>query len=370
MESSRVDVLIVGGGIIGLGLAYELARRGQRVTVLEQGEWGGQASSAAAGMLAPLKEFSRPGPLLDLGMASLAAYPEWAAGLKEETGIDVQLVQRGVLTVAMDEREAELLKERHQWQRAAGYDVQWLEGQSVREREPVLSEKAAAALYSPAEGHVNNRLLLTALVTACRKRGVRLVPGTVVTGLNTENNRVRGVETSAGTVWADATVIASGAWSGLMARWLGLSVPIRPVRGQVAAVSSQGILLSHVVFGFGGYLVPKRDGRIVLGATEDESGYCRDVTLGGLASVLSGALPYVPALHDAPFLEAWAGLRPATADGLPVLGPVPGWDGVAISSGHFRNGILLAPVTARLMADWLTGGTLAPLAPFLPERFA
>jgi len=360
--------LVVGGGIVGLSLAYEFSRRGMEVTLVEQGEWGGQASSAAAGMLAPLKEFPEPGPLLDLGLESLRLYPEWVRELEERTGRSVQLSLDGLLTVAFAGEE-EWLAARFKRQKEAGHDVRWLTGKEARELEPMLSDRIVAAVYSPQEGHVNNRTLLDALVTACRLQGVRLLPGCVVSRLNTAGGRVTGAETTAGSLAADLTVICSGAWSGLMLEMLGVSVPIRPVRGQVAAVSSAGIPLRRVVFGSAGYLTPKKDGRIVLGATEDESGFQREVTLAGLTSVLQSVMPYVPALEQAAFLSAWAGLRPASGDGKPLIGRVPGWDGLYLASGHFRNGILLSPVTAKKMADLLQGGREEALQPFAPGRF-
>lgn len=363
------DCIIVGGGIIGLSVAYELSRRGVSVTVLEQDEWGGQASAAAAGMLAPLKEFNKPGPVLDLGMASLTRYSEWVQELQDETGHDVQLCLDGLITVAMDEQEAELLRAKYSWQNSAGYDLAWLDRKALLELEPLLSPDVEAGTFSAGEGHVNNRLLLQVLVTACQQRGVTLVKGAVVTSFLTGSGRVLGVMTSAGAYQADVTVIAAGAWANIIGGWLGLSIPVRPVRGQIAAVSSVGIPLRRIIFGSTGYIVPKKEGKLVIGATEDEAGYRREVTLAGLANVCNGVLPYLPALRKANFLQAWAGLRPATIDGQPILGPVPGWDGLVIGGGHFRNGILLSPITAQLIAGYITAGRAEPLESFLLERF-
>ncbi|MGG1662436.1 glycine oxidase ThiO [Brevibacillus sp. NRS-1366] len=363
------DCLVVGGGIIGLSLAYELSRRGISVALVEQGEWGGQASSAAAGMLAPLKEFTAPGPMLDMGMESLALYPGWAHDLEECTSGDVQLSLEGLLTVALNDQEQELLEAKYQWQKESGHSVHWLVGKEIAEVEPMLTDKAQAAIYSPDEGHINNRLLLRALVTACRLQGVKLLSGCVVSGIAVKAGKVVGVDSSMGPLRAGHTVITSGAWAGIMLEMLGVSVPVRPVRGQIAAVSSVGIPLRTVIFGTTGYITPKKDGKIVIGATEDESGFQREVTLAGLASILNGVMPYVPALHAATFLEAWGGLRPATADRKPLLGPIPGWAGLSIAGGHFRNGILLSPITAKWMADYLEQGKTEQLTPFMPSRF-
>ncbi|MED1794817.1 glycine oxidase ThiO [Brevibacillus nitrificans] len=363
------DCLVVGGGIIGLSLAYELSRRGMSVTLVEQGEWGGQASSAAAGMLAPLKEFSVPGTMVELGMESLRLYPQWAQELEEHTAGDVQLSLEGLVTVAMDDAESEPLRAKYLWQKEAGYDVHWMGAKELLEVEPLLTDRVQAGIYSPGEGHINNRLLLRSLVTACKIQGVALLSGCVVKGIAVKAGRVIGVETTSGPIRADHTIVASGAWAGIMMEMLDLAIPVRPVRGQIAAVSSVGIPLRTVIFGTSGYITPKKDGKIVIGATEDESGFQREVTLAGLASVLNGVMPYVPALHAAAFLEAWGGLRPATADGKPLLGPVPGWEGLSLAGGHFRNGILLSPVTAIRMADYLESGQTEGLEPLLPSRF-
>lgn len=363
------DCLVVGGGIIGLSLAYELANRGLKVTLVEQGNLGGQASAAAAGILGPLQEFDQPGALFELGLASLALYPQWIEELRDVSGVDPQLMLEGILRVALNEQEELQLRERYAWQKAEGGQIEWLDGQQLRQRLPEITPAARAAIFSPAEGNVNNQMLLMALATACSKRGVRLLPGTVAVGPITSGKRVLGVETTNGACHAALTIVTAGAWTSVIARWLSVTLPIRPVRGQVAAVAAENLSLRHVIFGASGYLVPKKDGRIVLGATEDEVGFRQGVTLGGLAAVIHGALPYIPQLQQLPFLTAWSGLRPATADGLPLLGPLPGWEGIAVASGHFRNGILLSPITAKRMADYVSSGNVEPLRPFLPERF-
>ncbi|WP_134685753.1 glycine oxidase ThiO [Brevibacillus migulae] len=363
-----MDFIVVGGGIIGLSLAYELVTRGASVTLIEQGQWGGEASQAAAGMLAPYKEFKEDGPLFELGRKSLSLYPEWALQLENETGIEVQLKRGGILTVAASEADIREIQAKYVWQKQAGCNLEWLTGDALHEREPLLSAKLQAGIFSPDEGDVNNQLLLKALHAACQRRGVKLLAGHVVTGLITSGERITGVKTAAGEHNACHTVLTAGAWAGIMAEWLGYANQVRPVRGQIAAVSSVGIPLRHVVFGPDGYLVPKRDGRIILGATEDEAGYCREVTAGGISRVLQGVQTIIPSVANAAFLQAWAGLRPASLDGLPLLGPIPDWAGISMAAGHFRNGILLAPVTAKLMADWLVDGKGQPLAPFDPGR--
>jgi len=365
----KSDYLIIGGGIIGLSIGYELAKRGGTVTILEQREWGAEASAAAAGMLAPLKEFKEPSPILDLGMQSLAMYREWARELQEESEVDVHLAWNGILTVALGEREAHDLAAKYAWQKAAGYDVTWLEGAALQEVEPLLSSEARAAIFAEKEGQVNNELVIQALLRACQNRGVQLVQGVVVTGLITSGGVVQGAETTAGAFYADQTVLAAGAWAGMIAERLNVALPVFPVHGQIASVSAKGIPLSRIVFGTQGYMVPKKDGRIIVGATEDFIGFQKEVTAEGLTKVFQGTLPYVPALRSAAFIKAWSGLRPGTKDGLPILGALPEFRGLTFACGHFRNGILLAPITARLICDWLINGEKTALLPFGPERF-
>ncbi|MCR8980480.1 glycine oxidase ThiO [Brevibacillus laterosporus] len=363
------DLIVIGGGIIGLSIATELANVGMAVTLIEQGVFGGEASVAAAGMLAPLKEFTKPGPLLDMGIRSLQMYENWVLELKEATGIDCQLSTAGILTVAMTDMEEEWLQERYQWQKSEGYDIQLLSTEEVQEREPHLSKMVRQAIYSPHEADINNRLLLKALVIQAEKRNVHLLQNTTVIGLKHAGKKITGVVTDKGEMEADHVIVASGAWTADILHQVGVDVPVYPVRGQIAAVDSIHLPLSHVVFGKNGYLVPKQDRRIIVGATEDLAGFDRSSTVYGVSTVLKGALSIVPAISEAPFLQAWAGLRPATADGCPILGPVPDWTGLTLACGHYRNGILLAPLTAKLIAEYVSSDETEHMSAFLPDRF-
>lgn len=367
---SYSDIIVVGGGIIGLSIATELANSGIAVTLIEQGMFGGEASVAAAGMLAPLKEFTKPGPLLDMGIRSLQLYDNWVSELKEATGIDCQLSTAGILTVAMTEMEEDWLQERYQWQKTEGYDIRLLSTGEVHERESHLSKKIRQAIYSPHEADINNRLLLEALVIQAEKRNVHLLQNTAVIGLKQTGHKITGVVTNKGEMEANHVIVASGAWAADILRQVGVDVPVYPVRGQIASVGSDNSPLSHVVFGKNGYLVPKQDSRIIVGATEDLAGFERSTTVYGVSTVLKGAMSIVPAISQAPFLQAWAGLRPATVDGYPILGPVPDWTGLTIACGHYRNGILLAPLTAKWIAEYVRSGETEHMSAFLPERFS
>jgi glycine oxidase len=357
----RADVAIVGGGVIGLAVAWRLAGAGVSVVVLERGQVGGQASGAAAGMLAPLAEAKEPGPLIELGVASLARYPEWVAALREETGLDPELTGPGLLRVARDEKEAFALRMSLSWKRRFGIPLEWLEREATLRLEPALSSTVSGALLSVREKHVEPRRLVRALALAAARRGVRIVEGTPVSGFVTEGARVTAVETPAGQYPCGQLLIAGGAWTEGIGRQLGARLPVFPVRGQIVALAALPSPVRHTIFSQAGYLVPKADGRLAIGSTEEHAGFDARPTAGGMARLLNMARTLVPATADLPFESAWAGLRPATADHRPILGPLRGWENAFVAAGHFRNGILLAPITGEMMAAGIHHGDWAQL---------
>lgn len=370
------DVIVVGGGIIGCSVAYHLAEAGARVTVVERGRGGGQATGAAAGMLAPGAEADGPGPFLELGLRSLGLFPELAERLRAETRVDVEYVPCGLLYVALDEEEAAALRARLEWQRAAGVEVRWLAGEEARRLEPGLPDTVLAALHYPQEHHVYSPHLVQALALAAAGRGVTFLEGTEAVGLITAGDRVLGVVTAGsqpGRLAGGHVVLAPGAWAGLWGERLGVEIPVCPVRGQIIALEQNPLPCRKVVFSARGYAVPKVRGMVAVGATEDRAGFDAGVTLAGVAylSRLAGTL--LPGLAAARFRHAWAGLRPWSATGLPLIGPVPGWRGLTLAAGHHRNGILLAPLTGRAVAELvlqgaspLLGAAAAAVAPAAP----
>ncbi len=366
------DVIIVGGGVVGCTIAYHLVLAGARVTLLERREVAGEASGAAAGMLAPLSESSRPGPFLDLCLASLRLFPALADALHQETGIDIEYLPSGILRVALTEDEERELRHRFEWQTALGglgLPLEWVDAAALGRLEPRLAP-ARGAISSPQEHQVSAGRLTQALAHAAARRGAALRQGVAVTGLATNGRRVTGVRTPAGNASGGEVVLAAGSWTGAFARRLGVPLPVRPVRGQMLAFADFALPLRHVVWGEAAYLVPKANGFLFVGATVEDVGFRRSTTVRGLRHLRRAARALVPSLAYGEVASSWAGLRPGSADGLPILGRVPGWDGVSVASGHFRNGILLAPITGRLMAQLLTGGeTELPLAPFSPGRF-
>ncbi len=364
------DVVIIGGGVMGCAIALRLAQRGVGVTVIERGIPGAEASSAAAGMLAPQMEVSGPGPMLELGLRSRALYPSLAVELADATGIDIGHVKSGVLALALTEDTERELGTRRVWQQARGMRVEALTGAAAREREPALGEAVRAALLFPDDAQVNPKFLARALSQAAAAAGARFLQGRYVRRVRIDAGAATGVDLDGDTLAAGAVVVAAGSWSGLVE---GAGVPasvVRPARGQLVAIETRPPMFRHVLSVQGrGYLVPRRDGTVVAGSTTEMVGFRKEVTVGGLAEILGLARTVVPALSDAPVIDTWSNFRPYTEDHLPVLGPTP-IRHLFLATGHHRNGILLCPITAQAIADLVaTGNAGVDLAPFSVARF-
>lgn len=365
------DVAIVGGGVIGLALAWKLAKEGATVTVIERGQVGEGASWAAAGMLAPFAEAAEEGPFARLTQAGLKAYPAFVSALEEETGLTVELCTVGLLRIALDEAEEAALGESFSRQCNEGLPVHWLTGDEARKLEPGLSPAIQAAIRSAEEWHVEPRRLTRALAVACACLGVNILQETAITHFETAGSRIRAVVHATGEVACGQVVVAGGAWSKSLGDALNVALPVFPVRGQIASLGPcLPVPVRHTVYAKCGYLVPKADGRVLVGATQEDSGFDTRPTCEGIGGLLAMAPRLVPELAAVPIESAWAGLRPGTPDGLPILGRLPGWENAFAATGHFRNGILLAAVTAEIMADLVLHGKQPPLLDsFLPDRF-
>ena len=362
------EVVIVGGGIIGLAIAREAARAGMRVVLLERGTPGCEASSAAAGILSAQLEAEASDPLLSLCLASRDLYPEFARRVASESGLDPRLMDHGTMVVARGPEAARRLERQYAFQRAAGLPADLLDRDGARRREGSLAESVEAALFLPRDTSIDNALLVRALATAAAKAGARLRDGVTASRLVVESGRVAGIEAGGERLAARAVVIAAGAWTGSIAGEGIPSLPSHPVRGQMIALASS--VPRHIVVDDACYLVPRHDGRVLVGSTMERVGFDKGVTAEAVAALTSAAIALVPALGAAVFREAWAGLRPATDDGLPAIGPGPA-PGLFYACGHLRNGILLAPITARLVVALLRGEAPAiDLTPFDPRRFA
>jgi glycine oxidase len=363
------DVAVIGGGIMGSAVALRLAQRGVAVTVIERGIPGAEASSAAAGILGPQMEADGPGPLLELGLQSRALYTGLAAELRELTGIDVGYDRSGVLAVAFDDAGEAALQGRRAWQVARGLKVTALTGEAAHGLEPALGPTVRAALEFPEDAQVVARELTRAFSQAAAVAGARFVTGRYVRRVRIEAGRATGVELDGETLPAGVVVVAAGSWSGLV-EGAGISpAVVRPARGQLVAIETRPPLFRHVVSAPGGYLVPRRDGTVVAGSTVEMAGFHKQVTVGGLAAILTLARTLIPSLADAPVTGSWSNFRPFTEDHLPVLGTTP-VEGLVLATGHYRNGILLAPITAQIIADLIaTGRSPIDLKPFSVQRF-
>ncbi|HEV3157073.1 MAG TPA: glycine oxidase ThiO [Candidatus Baltobacteraceae bacterium] len=368
-ESRDVEIIVIGAGLIGLSIARELAVRGHAVRVLEMHQPITAASWAGAGMLAPYTEALTSPELEALCLRSLETYPAFVAELREQTGVDAHLRLDGILQVAYDVERVKHLQERVSDLACRGVSAHWLDRSQARELEPALGPALVGAAFIEGEGQVDNRRLARALYAACLAHGVRIETEVGNVALDADERRVRGVRTSSGYVAARFVVNATGAWAG------GLGgvperarVPVHPVKGQILALALPRALMRRVLWVPGAYLVPRSDGRLLIGATVEDAGFDVRVTARGVRSLLDAALYALPALADLALVETWAGLRPGTADGLPILGTTP-LDGYLVASGHYRNGILLTPITARVVSDLIEG--VPPeidLRAFRPER--
>ncbi len=373
---STGSVAIVGGGIIGLAIGWRLAQAAVAVDVFERGEAGHGASFAAAGMLAAGVE-TEPGEaaLCALTKRGQALWPDFAAELDAASGIAVGLRQEGTIEIALTRDDAARLRHSFDFQRRQGVALEWLSAAEARAREPYLGPQLAGAVFSPHDHQVENRRVVQALRAAFLAAGGRLHENAEV-GLAVAHGRITGVVRADGTLHAaDRVVLAAGAWSAAVAGLPASARPaVRPIKGQMLALRMDpgAPLLRHVLWTPRVYLVPRDDGRLLIGATTEERGFDASLTAGGLLSLLEGAWRAMPAIEDLPIAETWVGFRPGSRDDAPLLGPIAsGPEGLVLATGHHRNGILLAPITADLIARYLTTGAIDPaMAPFLPDRFA
>ena len=345
------DVVIIGGGVIGLAIARALALRGVRdICLVERAGLGTESSFAAAGMLVPQAEADTEDDFFALACRSRDLYPSFAAALREETGIDVELDTTGTLYLAFTDNDQEEIEKRYTWQTRAGLSVELLGAREARELEPCISDSTLGALLFPKDIQVENRRLLSALANSVNKLGVTIITETSVDSLIVEENRLTGVQTSRGSINCSVAVVAAGTWSSFIKSPVPIPL-IEPVRGQMVCLEAKPQLTRHVIYSPRGYIVPRQDGRLLAGSTSERVGFAKCVTAGGISTILRNAQEIAPAISNLRIVDTWAGLRPRAADGLPVLGPCGEIDGLFYATGHYRNGILLAPLTGELISE-------------------
>jgi glycine oxidase len=370
-RSPKQSVVIVGGGVMGCAAAYELSRRGIAATVLERSVPGAEASSAAAGILGAQVEAHHPGPLTDLGLLSRKLYPELVAALERDSGIAIGYRRSGVLKVAFESAEVALLSRELDWQKRAKLRLERVTAAVLAKREPALSRQLAGGVWFEDDARLEPRALLSALRIAAEKAGALFRSGSFVKRVALEDERAVGVELDDGSlVRGSHVVLAAGSWTSLLTGQSNDAPRVVPARGQIVELKTSVPLLDAVVFGPDCYLVPRQDGRVLIGSTLEFVGFRREVTAGAVAKLLAAAIRLVPALADAELSSSWSSFRPYTADELPLLGP-SSTPGLILMSGHYRNGILLAPISARIVADTVSGKKPPlDLGPFAPERRA
>lgn len=382
MADGSTDVVVIGGGAIGCATAWELARRGARVTLLERGVPGRESTWAAAGMLSPLGESLRDDAYLALSIASLDRYAAFAESLQAAIGEDLEYRTDGKLYVALEEAKRPALDA--VFGRGAAFGVERLDAERARSLEPALSESVTGAVLVRRDHRIDNRRLGAALAAAAASAGVDVRAHTPAREVRTTPRpgggvAVREVVDDAGTaIPARSVVIAAGAWSGALAG-LAYPVPVRPVRGQMFSVRAGEVvpgeaagapLLERVIMTSDCYVIPRANGTVLVGATVEDVGFAPGPTPFGIRTLAAAAAAALPVLGELPIVETWAGYRPGTPDEMPILGADPDVEGLYYATGHFRSGILLAPITAEVIADLITGAAPAvEIAPFGVQRF-
>jgi glycine oxidase len=369
------DCLIIGGGVIGLSLAYTLADGGWRVRVVDRGQPGQEASWAAAGLIPPPPNPPNPTPLERLTALSCSLYPELSAKLRAETGIDNGYLACGGINLADQRYSAGLATTAAEFQRVRAR-VEDLSPESVVELEPAFQAAFAAgqidsAILLPEETQFRNPRHMKALEAACRSRGVEISSNTEIEDFDISGDRIQAARTKRGSLTAKRFCITSGTWSGRLLERLGMQATIKPIRGQIVLLKSKEPLLRRVVYIGPHYFVPRADGRTLVGSTVEDVGFdCRS-TPDGVRELLDFALEWLPQLRTAEVERSWAGLRPGSVDGAPYLGSIPGMENAFIATGHFRSGLILAPATALVMAQLMRGEkTAIDLEPFRVDREA
>jgi glycine oxidase len=348
----KFDVAIAGGGVIGGSIALELARAGLRVAVFDRQQPGQEASWASAGIISPAPENPGMFATVELAKESAAMYPEFAALVEEISGQSTGYRHKGTLEALFSQDTKAELSTIIAVHHGLGLKAEPLRAEDARELEPALSEEIEAAVLRPDEASIDNRALTAAVLEAARRSGAEFFPGSGVSAIRREGNRCEGLTLQNEKVDAKWTIIAAGCFSGAI-EGAAAYAPVRPAKGQMASLRADDLKIERVLWSEKIYLVPRNDGRILVGATVEYEGFDKRVTAGGIEKILSAALELAPGLKNARIEETWAGLRPDSQDHLPIMGPTD-IDGLVMATGHFRSGILLTPITARLIREWIT----------------
>jgi len=349
-------VAIVGGGVIGCLTAWMLKRRGATPLVLERGNLGSESSWAGAGILCPINPWLYPAAFTHLVDASLAMYPQLQKELESVSGMSIERLQSGLLVPFLGDDKTNHRQDALDWSKRFGWQVEELDVVAATKAEPALSANIQGALLWPQVGQLRNPRLLQALRRVLEIEAIEVHEQADVSGLCIHCGKVNGVKLGDGSeIQADAVMLAAGSWSGELADQMGFSLPVQPVKGQIVLLKSEPGLLRHIVKHDRAYFVPRTDGRVLVGASMENVGFSRGNTDKAISQLMQAMIDIVPGLKDAEVEHQWMGFRPGSPDGLPFMGPVPGVSGLWVASGHYRNGVALAPITARVMGDWIMG---------------
>lgn len=364
----KFDVAIAGGGLIGGSIALELARAGLRVAVFDRGQMGREASWAGAGILSPAPESAAMIPMVGIGKASMELYPDFVKIVEELSGQSAGFRPKGTLQAILSREAREELSTVIALHHGLGLKAEPLSAEAAREVEPAISEDVEAGVLRPEEASVDNRALTPAVLEAARRSGAEFFPDCGAEAIVNAGNRCTGLKLKNESVEAAWTVIAAGSFSSQI-EGVGPYAPVKPAKGQMVSLRPADLAIERVLWSENIYLVPRKDGRILAGATVEYAGFDKKLTAGGMEKLLAGAIELVPGLADASVEEMWAGLRPDSQDHLPILGPTE-LEGLLVATGHFRSGILLTPITAKLIREWVTKQSVSvDWERFSPMRF-
>lgn len=371
-RAESFDVAIVGAGIVGCAVAYYLsAREGMKVVLLDRaGEVGAEATKAAAGILNPFYTEERPSAFFDFCVEAHALYRTLVPELTDVSGIDPQYLEWGVLGLLLDADDEKAAAAKLHWQRARGLLVERLTPEETLRKEPAVTPDIRGSLYFAKDFHIHNGLLVDALAEGARRRGAEVRLGTPVTGFLRNAERVTGVETEGGRISAGTVVLAAGAWSGILGKLMGLEIPVEPARGQIVVLAAGSAFTRVVVYARQQYIVPRVGGEVIVGSTLEFEGFDKRTTVEGVRWIMESAMRMVPSIRNIEFRGVRSGLRPYSADGFPVLGTFPDIPGLVVATGHSRKGILLGPISGKLIAELIVDGkTSLPIDDFSPLRF-
>jgi glycine oxidase len=356
MKSKQFDTIIIGGGVIACSIAYHLSKQGKRILLLEKNTIGAEASSAAAGMLGVQSELDSPNSLFDLAKKSREMFPSIASEIRELTHIDIELIWNGQLKLAETDEHVKELKRVGAWQSSIGEKAIWLEPSEVIDLEPCLSSTIKGALYFPNEGHVSAPQLTQGFAKAAASLGTKIREFCEVQTLLIQNETVQGVRTNSGDFYGESIVVATGAWGG---KWLPEAINqdklYFPVKGEAFSVKTHVPFLKRTVFTNGCYIVPKKGGELIIGATMNSHTFDKTVSLEGISQLMNRVKTLLPMVGTAALDRFWSGIRPMTQDGYPYIGKHPDLNQLFFATGHSRNGILLSPITGKMMANLILG---------------